>query len=182
MKTRPSLMARRQKGAVLMVSLMILLVLTILSVTALSVVTLEERMARSFQLSDAVFQGAESGISRILHLATADITAGGLAVPNPRYNEDEDRLVASASTCKGTAILHDIDHSPTESIPISTDVQVNYLGETTTGVVGYSLGAGSYVAHYFDINAVSTLGDTDISEDHTQRAFVIRIGTGTCAF
>lgn len=165
-----------------MVSLMILLVLTILSVTALSVVTLEERMARSFQLSDAVFQGAESGIARIIHLATADNIIGGLAVPNPRYKEPEDRLVAAASTCKGTANMNGIDHSPTESISISTDVQVNYLGETTTGVVGYSLGSGSYVAHYFDINAVSSLADTDINEDHTQRVFLVRIGTGTCAF
>ncbi|PRB84467.1 PilX N-terminal domain-containing pilus assembly protein [Pseudomonas sp. MYb185] len=52
----------RQQGAVLMVSLIMLLLLTVIAVTASNVSTLQVRMASNSQLQNIAFQAAESGI------------------------------------------------------------------------------------------------------------------------
>ena len=62
--------SHRQKGAVLIVSLLILLVLTVIGVSGLSNTSLEERMASSFQHSTLAYQGAESALENIWKLST----------------------------------------------------------------------------------------------------------------
>jgi len=57
-----SRLPRRQDGAVLVVSLLILLVLTIIGVTAMSTTNLEEKMAGNMRAKDITFQAAESGL------------------------------------------------------------------------------------------------------------------------
>lgn len=52
----------RQKGAVLVVSLMILLVLTLIGVTAMTTSTLEERMAGNLKDVNLAFQASESAL------------------------------------------------------------------------------------------------------------------------
>jgi type IV pilus assembly protein PilX len=54
--------ARRQQGSILLVSLIILLVLTILGVTTLSSVAMEERMAGNLRDGDLAFQAAEAAL------------------------------------------------------------------------------------------------------------------------
>lgn len=52
----------RQQGAVLMVSLIMLLLLTVIAITASNTSTLQLRMANNSQLQNIAFQAAESGI------------------------------------------------------------------------------------------------------------------------
>lgn len=52
----------RQQGAVLMISLIMLLVLTVIAITASNMSTLQLRMANNSQLQNIAFQAAESGI------------------------------------------------------------------------------------------------------------------------
>ena len=52
-----------QRGVVLITALVFLVILTLLSITALSTNTLEERMAANSQDVNRAFQAAESGIS-----------------------------------------------------------------------------------------------------------------------
>ncbi len=54
----------RQRGAVLIVGLLILLVLTLLGVTAMKSTTLEERIAANDQYRTEAFQAAEFGLAR----------------------------------------------------------------------------------------------------------------------
>jgi len=54
--------AYQQRGAVLFVSLIMMLLLTIIGVTAMNNVTLEERMAGNLRDSDLAFQAAESAL------------------------------------------------------------------------------------------------------------------------
>ena len=56
----------RQKGAALVVSLILLLVLTLLGVSGLSTATLELTMAGNTQFQENAFQAAETGIERAL--------------------------------------------------------------------------------------------------------------------
>lgn len=51
-----------QRGAVLVTSLMILLILTLLGVTAMQMMALEEKMTGNFAQKDIAFQRAEAGV------------------------------------------------------------------------------------------------------------------------
>lgn len=54
----------RARGAVLVVSLVLLVVLTLLGVSVMNMTRLEERMASNSQESVRAFQGAETGLSQ----------------------------------------------------------------------------------------------------------------------
>jgi type IV pilus assembly protein PilX len=56
--------AARQRGAVLVVSLVLLVVLTLLGVSVMNVTQLEERMASNAQEMTQAFQSAETGLSQ----------------------------------------------------------------------------------------------------------------------
>lgn len=63
----------RQRGAVLLFSLIMLLLLTIIGVTAMQMTTLQERMAGGYRDRHAAFQGAEAALregERLLNQAT----------------------------------------------------------------------------------------------------------------
>jgi type IV pilus assembly protein PilX len=64
MKPMITLKRRRQSGAVLIVTMIILVVLTLLGVTAMNTSSLEERIAANTQASVHAFQAAETGYSR----------------------------------------------------------------------------------------------------------------------
>ena len=55
---------RRQSGAVLIVAMVILVILTLLGVTAMNTSSLEEKMASNTQEQVRTFQAAETGISQ----------------------------------------------------------------------------------------------------------------------
>lgn len=57
-----SLPARRQRGAILIVSLLMLLVMTLIGVTAVSTTTLEEKMAGNTRQRQLAFQAADSAL------------------------------------------------------------------------------------------------------------------------
>ena len=84
----------QQTGAVLIVSLMIMLVMTMIGVSALSGTSLEEKMAHNFQQSMIVFQGAETAIEKIV---IAGDPGGAGVFDNPFYNVANDPLVTSLS-------------------------------------------------------------------------------------
>ena len=58
----PTRTARRQRGAILFISLVMLLLMTIIGVTAMNNVTMEERMAGNLRNSDMAFQAAEAAL------------------------------------------------------------------------------------------------------------------------
>ena len=65
---------QRQRGAILFVSLIILLLMTILGVTAMSNVTMEERMAGNMRDSDMAVQAAEAALRSGEAWLTATVT------------------------------------------------------------------------------------------------------------
>ncbi|HEC17802.1 MAG TPA: hypothetical protein ENI97_00470 [Gammaproteobacteria bacterium] len=60
----------QQRGAVLVVSLLILLVLTLIGVSSLDNSVMEEKMAANSQTATATFQAAESAISQAFYEGT----------------------------------------------------------------------------------------------------------------
>lgn len=63
-----------QRGAVLLVSLVILLLMTMLAITAVSTSSLQERMAFNSQQANTAFQAAESGLDATIAMIEARTT------------------------------------------------------------------------------------------------------------
>ncbi len=78
----PPPLARRQRGAVLVVSLVMLVVLTLLGVSVMNITQLEERMASNSQEMAQAFQSAETGLSQGFNDANAWNPATTLDVPS----------------------------------------------------------------------------------------------------
>lgn len=70
------------RGTALVMSLVILVILTILGITAMGTSTLEERMAGSMQEATRAFEAAESGVNSALS------AAGGLSLNKLCANND----------------------------------------------------------------------------------------------
>jgi Tfp pilus assembly protein PilX len=54
---------KRQRGAVLAISLILLVIMTIIGITALNTTKLEQRMSGNFQATARAFEAAETGLS-----------------------------------------------------------------------------------------------------------------------
>lgn len=59
-------LGKTQEGAVLIISLVVLLVITLIGVAGMNTSTMQERMAANAQNSNRAFQGAESSIGALL--------------------------------------------------------------------------------------------------------------------
>ncbi len=71
-----SVAPRRERGAILIVSLILLVVLTMLGVTGIKTSTIEETMAANLQEGNRAFQAAETGIAvAFANAAAFDLTA-----------------------------------------------------------------------------------------------------------
>jgi type IV pilus assembly protein PilX len=57
---------RTQRGAVLIIALILLAIMTLLAVTAMNMNTMEERMASNVQQINRAFQAAQSGLSVLI--------------------------------------------------------------------------------------------------------------------
>jgi len=95
----------RQRGIVLVVGLVFLLVLTIIGVTSLRTTTLEQRMAGNLQQRTVAFQDAEARISMLINLFNGNeenlSTNNNCSSVNPSYNLNpvNPGVVTSHKTC-----------------------------------------------------------------------------------
>lgn len=119
----------RQSGAVLIVSLIMLLVLTVVGVTAMRSSTLEEKMSANIMNYNVTFHAAESAIENAL--------------------DDTDSLVQAILTSNKVTVDLDVGDS---SIDSSADV--TYLG---SGIAfGFSLGQNSSAFSSYRFDATGT--------------------------
>jgi Tfp pilus assembly protein PilV len=114
--------SKKQRGATLIVSMGILVVLTIIGISAMSNSAMQSNMARNFQLGKTDFQLSESVIARLIFLASQ----GPADNPISTYNINND-------------IIRNV----------ATDVEGSFTDTTYTAATvdpGNKLGAGSGVA------------------------------------
>lgn len=83
MKTTPSFFKNKQRGAVLLVALVLLLILTIIGLTSMRGTSLQENMAGNFRESSLSFQASEAGLRAGEHQAHAKFLDGSLNVLQP---------------------------------------------------------------------------------------------------
>lgn len=84
----------RQRGAVLFVSLMILVLLTLLGLASMQVTTLQERMSGNYRTLNLAFQNSESRI-RVQEAAIKQTTDNGVVYYNANPAEFDDNCINS---------------------------------------------------------------------------------------
>ena len=154
-----------QQGSILVVSLLILLVLTVIGVTALNDSVIEEKMSSNFQTGFTAFQATESAInltfiqvSQTDDLFTAASDAANAADPawptvihNMNRSSDGENTNANGNMSMRTEIRYEKE-----------------TNETTTGE-GTSININdSYPGELYEIVATGTVPNTNVSRTHIQ--------------
>ncbi len=145
----PSLHNRHnERGAVLIVALLMLLVTTLVGFSTMETSNLESKMASAHDAKARTFQAAETAI---------ELTV-------------DDEVMIGAAYLGGTDAGTDHDFTGTG---LKARVDVDYLGIFPTP--GYSATKGSGIATaYYTIAASAQRSGTNISSDHTQGIYVIQ--------
>ncbi len=152
----------RQEGAVLIVSLMMLLVLTLIGLSVVSNATLDVRMTRNFQSSALAFQGAESAISNVMITGDENRTA-------PAYNANNDLLLKTVNTGEGSTAAVAETIAPTSSAAIATTSTVTFSGQGGARCRGVTLGEDSqFACNNFSISTLATINATSTRTTHEQ--------------
>ena len=139
----------RQSGAVLIVSLVMLLVMTIIGVTAMSSATLEEKMASNTMNYNVTFHAAESAIENAL--------------------DDTSSLVQAILSESTVTVDLDIGDSS-----VTSSADVTYMG---SGIAyGFSLGQNSSAFSSYRFDATGTASRSNSGANVSMSQGVRRIG------
>ncbi|MEP5766309.1 MAG: PilX N-terminal domain-containing pilus assembly protein [Halieaceae bacterium] len=143
----------RQQGAVLLVSLLMLLVTTFIGFSAMETSNLESKMATSRELKELTFQTAEAVIEESLDNFTliSDAYAVGLA-----------------GTGAWPVAAYTFDHD-TE---LTGGARVEFINNANS--LGYSIrkGASGIATYYYQVIGSASRANTNISSVHTQGIYV----------
>ena len=146
-----------QQGAVLVVGLLLLTIITILAVSGMNTATTELALARNDQTRENVFQAAETGIESAFSQGTY-ATAGDIVVtPTITANES---VVATVSYTNEATIVPDRAFS---------------LG-SGSGVAAYHFIVTSQAEYHLSPGGVT---DRDASATHTQAFYIVGPGSPT---
>ncbi len=157
-------MKNRQQGVVLIISLLILMVMTLIGISAISNTSMEERMSSNFQQSMVAFQASESTIQNVLIVGNPGGTG---AASNPFYAAASDPLVIAMGTglnTTTTTVTKNMDPLSKLKTPLSTTASVSYQGVSQL-CPGYGAGVNCLK---FEVNAKTTLDGTDTGPNHVQ--------------
>ncbi len=146
-------MKTRQQGAVLLVSLLMLLITTFIGFSAMETSNLENKMATSRELKEITFQSAEIAVERtmlnllIISNAYVEFLQGGTNWPTASYSYAHDSY-------------------------LSGSVSVQFM--TNASTLGYSIrkGASGIATYYYQLVATASRANTNISSTHTQGIYV----------
>lgn len=148
LRERPASLAgrHRQSGAVLIVSMVLLIVLTLLAVASMQTTSLEEKMAANLQETTRAFQAAEVGLSQAYGdnaaydlSGTYTVAPANIADTNDTSEYETDYLGTSAPPL----ILNNLEIISDIACYEATNFDFTSRGETAAGV-GAELHGGAY--------------------------------------
>ncbi len=143
--------AHRQRGAALVVGLILLMVLTLLAISGMNTATLELQMAGNAQYSENAFQAAETGVEAALR--TAQVNGTNTANVDPEVTA----TVAGTTTDKYKILTR---HNPDN-------------GVTKVPAGGFSMGVGKgFSAYHFDVTSTGT-SSRSATQTHVQGFYVV---------
>ena len=174
---RPNASGAAQRGAALVVGLLLLLVLTILAISGMTTASLEMLMAGNEQYQERAFQAADSAVERAITAGIYNTNATvGDYIPsgNPNVAPTPDRgtgLEGCAQTIPSDADAATGDSNDCYEYFVRFDEQ---SGTTPVPGGGYSLGTG-FNAYHFVVDAYGT-SDRGAQSDHQASFYVIGPG------
>jgi hypothetical protein len=145
--------SRRQRGAVLLIAMVFLLLTSIIAAASMDTSLLEQKMATSRELRELAFQTAEAAIEDVLN----DLDYVGEAY----------EIGLTGSTAWPTET-----HSYAHDAALTASSEVRYLQNAPSE--GYSVrkGAGRISTYYFEAHATGIREGTPIRSQHVQGFFV----------
>ena len=150
-----------QRGAVLVVGLILLMVLTVLGISGMNTATLELAMAGNTQYHQQAFQAAETGID--ISIAQRNFnTAGPAVVP---------------VTPLGDTITSGMGMGSTTTAAYHTEAVSTFMENTPVPNDAFSMGVstGSVQAFHFDIVAIGR-GPGNAVSTHNQSFYIVGPG------
>ena len=158
---------RNQSGAVLVVSLLILVVMTVIGVSSIGTSNLEERISKNFELGVITFQASESAINNVMKASTET---------DPDYDEDTDYLLeASRAGLDDTSTVVSYDMDPYDKLgDASLDVNATVVYSKFGGCMmsGDSLGTTAAVqCDYYEIRSKAEVSANASQSLHVQGLF-----------
>ncbi len=140
---------RRQRGAALVTSLILLLILTIVAISGMNTATLELVMAGNTQFQGNAFQAAETGVDR--------------AIASRNFSTVNPVVVPVTAMPNGATFQTTTTYQETTAVP--------------TG--GFSMGLESgFAAYHFDTRAQGQ-AQRNASSTHNQSFYVVGPGAGS---
>ncbi|MCK4864142.1 MAG: hypothetical protein KAT06_01835 [Gammaproteobacteria bacterium] len=162
---------QKQKGSVLILSLMILVVLTMIGISSMSSSSLQEKMAGNFRDREIAFQAAEMALSAAESYVMATINTANLDNTNGLYSEFNGPAAYNAFTGNGSSIDNWWTGTGTDSVELSTTItevrtqprytievreQVGEDSGTNINIGGYGESTGGGIITSFRVTARGT--------------------------
>jgi len=166
---QPVSLPRRQQGAVLIISLMFLLIMTLIGVTAMQSTTMEEKMAGNvrdhnlaFQAAEAALRDAETYIETVVSTAAFDDTNGRFSATSTSLPDASASATwASDNTSRAySGTIGGVNTQPRYFIQHIADISG---GASTLNVGGYGAATSGGDTSLFRITARGT-GGSDNSQ------------------
>jgi type IV pilus assembly protein PilX len=144
---------QKQRGAVLIVALLLLLVTTFIGFSAMETSNLEAKMATAREIKEQTFQTAENVIEQAI---------------------DNIPLIASAyaTFLQSSTNWPTSSYSFTHDSNLSGDIEVQFI--STTPTKGYSIrkGAAGIATYYYQLVGTGQRANSNITSTHTQGIYV----------
>ena len=157
----------QQQGIALVVGLILLLVATLLGITAIRSTTQQERMAANAQQQITTFQIAESAIRRMMGELRGQITPPADTTRSP---------IIAALNPASPVVSSETTRTPQGGVTsgVTANAVITYVN--TSGASGYRLGVeqGSFVCYNFNITSTATQAGSNAFDQHIQG--VCRVG------
>lgn len=166
---------RTQRGLALVISLVLLVAMTVIALATMSGTRLNERITSNAQQKAISFEAAESAISAVWSIASAN---AALVLMTDSF--DNPQKVSLPGIDNSLSSMFDqIKPSPAPgntdlSVDITASVTIQLCGEATP--LGTSVDAdeskNSFVNVVYDFNGVSSVAGSNARSDHLQRGTV----------
>lgn len=157
---------KSQQGIVLIVSLLILLVLTMLGISAISNTSMEERMSNNFQQSMVAFQASESTISDVI--MNGDETSPSYSNAVDANGVSDDPLLNARNAGIGATTTVTYNANPNNlmnGVAVSTTATISYQGQMVCPL-GSSI--SDVTCDSFEISTDTTVNAATTGQSHVQ--------------
>ena len=149
----------KQQGVVMMVSLIMLLLITILGVSAVHISQDKTQIAGNSIYSMLVYQGAESALARTATVSSEKQIIDAIAtitLSNPTYNVPSEILADTAETINDT------------SISMTSSARITPIRGTIPCPISNSATSSAYICRAVEIRAITKLSGTGARAQHTE--------------